>query len=96
MVKFSSSISTTNNAIVIAIVISALAIGPALLTDHITKAQPTKTWCQSQSGKSNNWKSGCESGAGDCRGGKSYDPGKGHTRDYHLGYDAGWTHSGCK
>jgi hypothetical protein len=60
------------------------------------KATYGATWCESQKGKSDNWKSGCESGAADCRGGKAYDPGSGHSRDFHHGYDAGWAHAGCK
>ena len=33
-----------------------------------------------------------ETGVSDCRGGKPYNPGSGHTRQFHLGYDAGYTH----
>ena len=39
---------------------------------------------------------GCVSGQADCKGGKKYDPGKGHTGDFVKGYDAGWVHEGCK
>ena len=36
------------------------------------------------------------SGQADCKGGKKYDPGKGHTGAFVKGYDAGWVNEGCK
>jgi hypothetical protein len=39
---------------------------------------------------------GCVSGQADCKGGKKYDTGKGHSGEFVKGYDAGWVHEGCK
>ncbi|MPZ06264.1 MAG: hypothetical protein GEU26_07580 [Nitrososphaeraceae archaeon] len=88
-------IRTKATLIVTAVCSLAIAATLSVLTDE-AKATYGATWCESQKGKSDNWKSGCESGAADCRGGKAYDPGSGHSRDFHHGYDAGWSHSGCK
>ena len=85
----------TRSILVVAAVCS-LALASVLSVIPVAKATYGATWCENQSGKSNNWKSGCESGAADCRGGKEYDPGSGHSRDFHHGYDAGWAHAGCK
>ena len=85
----------TKSILVAASVIS-LTVASVLPMMPVAKATYGATWCESQKGKSDNWKSGCESGASDCRGGKAYDPGSGHSRDFHHGYDAGWAHAGCK
>jgi hypothetical protein len=79
----------------IAVAISSLALASVLTMIPVDKSTYGATWCQNQKSKSDNWRSGCESGASDCRGGKAYDPGSGHTRDFHHGYDAGWVHAGC-
>jgi hypothetical protein len=93
------NLNVRTKTLLIATAICSLAMAATLsVVTYEAKAQgleASKTWCQQQS-KSNNWKSGCESGSADCRGGKAYDPGSGHTRDFHHGYDAGWVHAGCK
>jgi len=60
----------------------------------IVKPAFVMAFCQNHKVKSDNWKDGCTSGISDCREGKPYDPGSGHTRQFHLGYDTGYTH-GC-
>jgi hypothetical protein len=80
----------------IAVAVCSLALASILSAIPFVKPAHGVTWCDNQKSKSTNWKDGCTSGASDCRGGKAYDPGSGHTRDFHLGYDAGWAHAGCK
>lgn len=83
-------------SVLIAVAVCSLVMASILSAIPIVKPAYGVTWCQNQKGKDDNWKSGCESGAADCRGGKAYDPGSGHSRDFHHGYDAGWAHAGCK
>jgi hypothetical protein len=79
--------------ILIAVAVCSLAVASILSgISSFVKPVSAVAWCDNQKGKDHNWKDGCTSGVSDCRGGKSYNPGSGHTRQFHLGYDAGYTH----
>ena len=76
----------------IAVAVCSLAMASVLSAIPIVKPVYGVAWCDNHKGKDQNWKDGCTSGVSDCRGGKPYLPGSGHTRQFHLGYDAGYTH----
>ena len=76
----------------IAVAVCSLAMASVLSAIPIVKPVYGVTWCDNHKSKDQNWKDGCTSGVSDCRGGKPYHPGSGHTRQFHLGYDAGYTH----
>ena len=79
-------------AVLITIAVCSLTMATILSTIPIVKPAYAVAWCDNQKSKSSDWRDGCTSGASDCRGGKPYHPGSGHTRQFHLGYDAGYTH----
>ena len=81
---------------IIAIVATLGTVSAMTTIIQIAKAQNLgSTYCDGKYSPGNS-RDGCVSGQADCRGGKKYDPGKGHTAAFIKGYDAGWTHEGCK
>jgi hypothetical protein len=90
MMKF----SLNAKALVIATVISGLAIGPTLLMDQTVKAAPGKSLTCDTSKHSKDYCDGFTVGKTDCRDGKPYNT-SGHTKNWVDGYKAGWTGAGC-
>lgn len=78
-------------AVLITIAVCSLTMSAILSAIPVVKPAYAVSWCDNHKGKSTDWRDGCTSGASDCRGGKPYHPGS-HTRQFHLGYDAGYTH----
>ncbi len=87
--------NSNHKLLMIVAIAAAVSIGPTLSIVQIANAQLQSTYCQGHTHKSQNWRDGCESGAADCGGKKSYDPGRGHTQDFINGYNAGWSNKGC-
>jgi hypothetical protein len=81
-----------SKSILIAVAVCSLAMASILSAIPIVKPAYAVAWCDNHKSKDQNWKDGCSSGTSDCRGGKPYHPGSGHSRQFHLGYDAGYTH----
>jgi hypothetical protein len=90
MMKF----SLNAKALIIATVISGLAMGPILVMDQTVKAQPTKSLTCDTSKHSKDYCDGFTVGKTDCRDGKRYNT-SGHTKNWVDGYKAGWTGAGC-
>jgi hypothetical protein len=90
MMKF----SLNAKALIIATVISGLAIGPTLLMDQTVKAAPGKSLTCDTSKHSKDYCDGFTVGKTDCRDGKRYNT-SGHTKNWVDGYKAGWTGAGC-
>jgi hypothetical protein len=90
MMKF----SLNAKALIIATVISGLAIGPTLLMDQTVKAAPGKSLSCDTSKHSKDYCDGFTVGKTDCRDGKRYNT-SGHSKNWTDGYKAGWTGAGC-
>jgi hypothetical protein len=90
MMKF----SLNAKALIIATVISGLAIGPTLIMDQTVKAAPGKSLTCDTSKHSKDYCDGFTVGKTDCRDGKRYNT-SGHTKNWVDGYKAGWTAAGC-
>jgi hypothetical protein len=89
--------SLTSNTIMlmIAIIVTTLAVGPTLSMSHTVKAVESSLSCSSPP-HTKNYCDGFTIGKTDCRDGKRYngnDPT--HTKDWQGGYKAGWTGAGC-
>ncbi len=87
-------VSSSTKALIIAIVISGLAIGPTLLMDHPVKAAPGGSLTCDTSKHTKDYCDGFTVGKTDCRDGKRYNT-SGHTNNWVDGYKAGWTGAGC-
>ena len=87
-------VSSSTKALIIAIVISGLAIGPTLLMDHPVKAAPGGSLTCDTSKHTKDYCDGFTVGKTDCRDGKRYNT-SGHTKNWVDGYKAGWTGAGC-
>jgi hypothetical protein len=90
MMKF----SLNAKALVIATVISGLAIGPTLLMEQTVKAAPGKSLTCDTSKHTKDYCDGFVVGKTDCRDGKRFNT-SGHTKNWSDGYKAGWTGAGC-
>jgi hypothetical protein len=90
MMKF----SLNAKALIIATVISGLAIGPTLLMDQTVKAAPGKSLSCDTSKHSKDYCDGFTVGKTDCRDGNRYNT-SGHSKNWTDGYKAGWTGAGC-
>ncbi len=92
MMKF----SLNAKALIIATVISGLAMGPILVMDQTVKAQPTKSLTCDTSKHTKDYCDGFVVGKTDCRDGRKYDGNSpSHTTNWKGGYRAGWTGAGC-
>jgi hypothetical protein len=86
--------SLNTKALIIAAVISGLAIGPTLLMDQTVKAAPGKSLTCDTSKHSKDYCDRFTVGKTDCRDGKRYNA-SGHTKNWVDAYKAGWTGAGC-
>jgi hypothetical protein len=87
-------VSSSTKALIIATVISGLAIGPTLLMDHPVKAAPGGSLSCDTSKHTKDYCDGFVVGKIDCRDKKRFDT-SGHTKNWSDGYKAGWTGAGC-
>jgi hypothetical protein len=87
-------VSSRTKALIIATVISGLAIGPTLLMDHPVKAAPGGSLTCDTSKHTKDYCDGFVVGKTDCRDKKRFDT-SGHTKNWSDGYKAGWTGAGC-
>jgi len=87
-------VSSSTEALIIATVISGLAIGPTLLMDHPVKAAPGGSLTCDTSKHTKEYCDGFVVGKTDCRDKKRFDT-SGHSKNWSDGYKAGWTGAGC-
>ena len=81
---------------IVAIVATLGTVSAMTTIVQIAKAQNVgSSYCDGKYSAGDS-RDGCVSGQADCKGGKKYDPGKGHTGAFVKGYDAGWVNEGCK
>jgi hypothetical protein len=78
-----------------AVFVILLTLGPTLANLSLMQTAEASAYCQGHKSKYKNWKDGCESGTADCKGGKDFSTGSGHTADFKDGYRLGWANAGC-